>query len=323
MSRYRLVVGLAAIVGLGVACGEDEEPPVLPNPAGITAQVNLFRAVVNTPAMQSLGALAIPMETFGLSLADLANPAMQGQTIEWNVTTDVLDSTARAGAPANATRVILYAINAATRRPVEPLVEVGYVDLFAHSDFPDSSSVRFLVSDSSAVPIVLADFLAHAHDNTGDTARVNGFVSNGTGRFDFAFPYRALPATQTVFDGNLDLVSPASRIRHRSSLEPSTDSAFAAQVIGAVDGDSVTSISYMIASASGALTGDQDVGVGGLSGPLFAHATRTAGGVTATGPGGRALTAEERAAIDAMHFLALDFALNVQRPILTTYHCGC
>ena len=323
MSRYRLVVGLAAVVALGVSCGEDEEPPVLPNPAGLTTQVNLFRAVVNTPAMQSLGALAIPMETFGLGLADLANAAMQGKTIEWNVTTDVLDTTARAGAPANATRVILYAINAATRRPVEPLVEVGYVDLFAHSDFPDSSSVRYLVSDSSTVPIVLADFLAHAHDNVGDTARVNGFVSNGTGRFDFAFPYRALPATQTVFDGNLDLVAPASRIRHRSSLEPSTDSAFASQVILAFEGDSVTSISYMTASASGALTGDQVVGVGGLFGPVFAEATRTAGGVTVTGPGGRALTTDERAAIDAMHNLAMDLALNVQRPILTTYHCGC
>src|SRR5262245_24397512 len=56
-----------------------------------------------------------------------------GDTYEWDTTSDVYVATARTGGPANGVRFILYAINPITQTPVEPLVEVGLVDLMDES----------------------------------------------------------------------------------------------------------------------------------------------------------------------------------------------
>ena len=320
MSRYRFAAGLVAIAVIGVACGEDE-PPALPNPPGITALVTQFSAAVNTTPMQSLAALTRPMLVFGVNLANLAGPLL-GKTIEWNVTTDVVDTTARAGAPAAATRVILYTINPLTLRPVEPLVEVGYVDLFPHSNFPDSSSIRFLVTGTTGGTTVVGDFLAHAHENASDAAQVNGFVTNGTERLDFVLPYVKESDSHTTLVTDFDLSAPATRIHHRSALPNTTDTTLATDLTFTFEGQQVLSLSSPVAvSSAGAVTGTGSTGVNGAP---FATWTITAtGSLTITGPGGRAPTAEESAAITAMHALAMQLALFVEFPVLRLYGCGC
>ena len=321
MSRYRFAAGLVAIAAVGVACGDDPPPPaVLPNPAGIASLMSEASAAVNTTPMQSLGALTLPLTAFGVNLTTLAGPLM-GKTIEWNVTTDVVDTTTRAGAPANATRVILYSINPLTLKPIEPLVEVGYVDLFPHSDFPDSSSVRFLVTRTGTGAGVVGDFLGHAHDNATDAAQVNGFITNGTERLDFILPYTLVANNFTLMSAPFDLTAPATRIYHRSFLPKLGDSSVAAEVSFPMAPDSVVHRSFLTVSAAGAITGSIEVSLRG--GVLFGTGTVGATGTTLRGPGGRALTAEESAAINGMHGLAGQLALFVQFPVLRLYGCGC
>src|ERR1041385_7984038 len=71
-----------------------------------------------------------------------------------------------AGAPANAIRGILY-VTDSTFRPAYPPTEIGYADLYPYNSFngggPDSTSLRYVVTDPRAAPLVVADFTAHSH----------------------------------------------------------------------------------------------------------------------------------------------------------------
>ena len=308
-----------AIAVIGVSCGEDVPLPVLPNPPGLTALVGEFSGAVNTAPMQSLAALTRPMAVFGVTLAGLAGP-LRGKTMEWNATTDVLDTTARAGAPATALRVIMYTIDPLTLRPVEPLVEVGYVDLFAHGNFPDSTSIRFLVTGTTGGTSVVGDFVAHTHDTPLDTLRLNGFVTDGTERLDFVIPYVRAPNDHSLMVTDFDLAAPATRIHQRAALPPPTDSTLATELTFTFEGAAILSVSFVTVSAGGAMSGEQEVGVNGV---LFATSVITGTSAVVTGPGGRTATPDEIAAVNALHALSVQVAVFIEFPVLNLYGCGC
>ena len=131
------------------------------------------------PALSSVSASAEPIFPSNLL----------GLTFVWNGTQYVADETI-SGAPANGVRFIVYAINPVTRQPVEPLVEVGFLDL---TDDGSAASTRLgirLVDTTGAEPVDLIDyFIDVAFTVTETTSTVIlasiGFVSDGSETLDF------------------------------------------------------------------------------------------------------------------------------------------
>lgn len=94
------------------------------------------------------------------------------------------------GAPANGVRFVVYAIHPATRQPVEPLVEVGHLDL---TDEGTPSSTRLgirLVDTSGSADVELVDYFIDVSFTVTETTSTVvlaalGFVSDGTETLGF------------------------------------------------------------------------------------------------------------------------------------------
>lgn len=101
----------------------------------------------------------------------------------------VVDETAT-GAPPNGVRFIYYAIDPVTRRPAEPLVPLGHLDL---TDESTASSTRLgveVVSTSGDAPVTLIDYFidlsySTVPNGTAVHAAAEGYLSNDTERLDF------------------------------------------------------------------------------------------------------------------------------------------
>ena len=101
-----------------------------------------------------------------------------GKTFEWNVTTDVYEPTARTGAPAAGVRFILYAVDPLTSMPVEPVVEVGWVDL-ADESTASVAKLHVSVAGSGGAPVYV-NYVVSVEGGTG-SARITstGYITNG------------------------------------------------------------------------------------------------------------------------------------------------
>jgi len=153
---------LALTVFSLAACGEETELPTDLATAEATEDIELTQAAFGTPQTTALVDLGTAIDDAliaaggGATLASVvaAGPAATataprslveriegvdggtmtslpasglGKTFEWDVVDDRYEMTARAGAPDNGVRFILYTINPITLEPAEPLVEVGTV----------------------------------------------------------------------------------------------------------------------------------------------------------------------------------------------------
>lgn len=95
----------------------------------------------------------------------------------------------RPGAPENGARFVIYQIDPLTRRPAEPLQEVGHVDLVDQSA-TDGLALRVTaVSFAGDQPETLADYTLEASFPEPGGVSVSfsaiGFLSDGAGRLDF------------------------------------------------------------------------------------------------------------------------------------------
>jgi hypothetical protein len=115
---------------------------------------------------------------------DLFPPEVDGKTFEWNITTDVYEPTARAGAPPQGVRFILYAADPFTRMPVEPLVEVGYVNLDDEST-ATVAKLHVTVAGVNGTPIYV-DYRVTLESSSQTSARITttGYITNGAGAPD-------------------------------------------------------------------------------------------------------------------------------------------
>jgi len=136
--------------------------------AGIraAAQRGAKRVAALTPAMAngafSASSAAIPAE-------------FAGKTFEYSGGSYAPGT--RTGAPANGARFLLYAINPVTLLPVEPLVEVGYVQL---TDLSDGSTQAARVQVVSADAVYLDYTVSATATATGGQVHITGFVTDGT-----------------------------------------------------------------------------------------------------------------------------------------------
>jgi hypothetical protein len=178
--------------------------PEAPRPwaSGYAGAAQRFRAFESVSLSPSNTLVLIPDE-------------LKGKTFEWDIATQHYVVTARQGAPADGVRFILYAINPITRRPAEPLVEVGYVDLIDLST-ETTRSLRIVVAGVGGVPVYVDYTVAGTVTPGQFTATANGFISNGESGdasklliFNMA---ATLTETSFMFKASLTLDHPAVTI---------------------------------------------------------------------------------------------------------------
>jgi hypothetical protein len=178
--------------------------PEAPRPwaSGYAGAAQRFRAFESVSLSPSNTLVLIPDE-------------LKGKTFEWDITLHHYVVTDRPGAPADGVRFILYAVNPITRRPAEPLVEVGYVDLIDLST-ETTRSLRIMVAGVDGNPVYV-DYTVAGIVTLGQfTATAHGFISNGesddAGKrliFDMT---ATLTETSFTFKASLTLDHPAVTI---------------------------------------------------------------------------------------------------------------
>ena len=160
-----------------------------------------------------------PSNTLGLIPDEL-----KGKTFEWDIAAHHYVVTDRPGAPADGVRFILYAINPITRRPAEPLVEVGYVDLIDLS-VDATRSLRIVVAGVGGDPVYVDYTVAGTVATDLFTASAIGFIWNGESgdaskRLEFDLSAELTRASFT-FDASLSLDHPAVTITETTTATKS------------------------------------------------------------------------------------------------------
>ncbi len=125
-----------------------------------------------------------------------------GVTFEWSFDLGRYAPGERAGAPANGVRFILYAIDPLTRRPAEPLNEVGLLEL---TDEGDAASTRLgIYAESGGTPLV--DYFIDVRyallgeQDVSATVTADGYISDGQQRLNFLLEQTVtlLGSTETI-----------------------------------------------------------------------------------------------------------------------------
>ena len=326
-----------AITLLAAACGGDSGtgPGQLKDPAATAAKIAALDDAFDTPSFASFAfaahsvpvvplsihalhaafaAAAFPtpdgrrlFETLRQSLparsasgsAAIFPPEVLGKTLEWNSTTGVYEATARAGAPANGVRFILYSLGT-NGQPVIPLQEIGYVD------FKDESAAG---TDKLHITVVVGattfvDYtIAFSFGTTSYSYALAGFVTDGTRRLDLSITYAGNDATSSV-DIRFDLNAENAHIRLTETVVTLSASSFrltadtriqlGSEVIATSGNATIT-----VSGTSYSVTGTYTVTVNGRD---YATITQSGDGTVLVyrAPGGRDLTADEIAALNTV-----------------------
>lgn len=105
-----------------------------------------------------------------------------GTTFVWDVDSETYVASDVAGAPAMGVRFLLYAMNPITRKPVDPLQELGYVDVTDVS----SGSVKAIRVLAFAGGVTYLDYtVSGSGTSASGNVTVTGFASNGTTRANY------------------------------------------------------------------------------------------------------------------------------------------
>lgn len=223
-------------------------------------------------------------------------------TYEWDVATDQYFKSADP-APANTVRIILYAIDPITHMPIEPVDEVGYLDLTDNQTVGVGGSLGIVVKDSAGTTTYVDYDVTVTGNPSGFGANATGFVSNGQGRrLDFSVQFLA---TGTNSQGTLSVDATVS------VNQPSI-------VVEVHDAVSLTATTAAIARDFRVERGGESIRVSGnllvvetapdtysitlnitvtVNGGVWLTVQGTDGGITVTKADGTALTQEEQAAL--------------------------
>ncbi len=121
-----------------------------------------------------------------------------GKTFVWDESADTYVVSDVSGAPSNGVRFLLYAVDPLTYRPVEPVVETGYVDVIDQSS---SALVNVRIKVVEANVTYLDYQVVESATASGGLVTISGFAFNGTTRANFT-----LKNTVTSNAGGLVLV---------------------------------------------------------------------------------------------------------------------
>src|SRR2546425_7860240 len=338
MQRHFALAGGIGIMLLAAACGGDggTGPGQLADPAATAAKVAALDDAFDTPSFASFqfaaqsvtivptslnalhaafAAAAFPtpdsrrvFETLRQSLparsasgiAAIFPPEILGKTLEWNSTSGIYEASARAGAPADGVRFILYSLGT-NGRPVTPLQEIGYVDFKDESNTgTDRLHIAVVVGATTFVDYTIAFSLG---SSTSFNYSLAGFVTDGTRRLDLSITFDGNDTNSSV-DIRFDLNAENAHIRLTETLVTLSASSFritadiriqlGSEVI-ATSGTSTITVS----GTSYSVTGSYTVTVNGQD---YATITQSGDGtvVVYRSAGGGDLTADEIAALTAV-----------------------
>lgn len=239
-----------------------------------------------------------------LASAVIIPPEQRGTTFEWNTTNDLYEPTARTGAPAQGVRFILYAIDPLTIQPVEPLVEVGYVDLLDNST-DTKAELRIVVAGVGGTPVYV-DYTVTI-TSTGETSgriAAGGYITNGASSPDTLRFNGVLDVTSTtlVQDVSLDVNSQDIHIRSVERLTI-TDTSITVRIDFRLEygTEIVTLVARFTSDLAG--TGEGTVTVSVDGGPFATCTAEFSPGratITCEGADADGLNAEEEAALQAI-----------------------
>jgi hypothetical protein len=265
-------------------------------------------SAANAQSARELLTLAAAFQT--MSPQDTFLPDSVLGTYEWDVNTDQYAKTARTGAPANTVRFILYAIDPITDLPIEPLDEVGHVDLTDNQPAgANTYSLGVTVRDSVGTTTYLDYDITVMAAPAAFTANAAGYLGNGlTGpaqrRLDFSVQLSATgtdsSGTATV-DAQFSLTPGAVMAEvHDSATVTPTFVQFSRDFRFHRPGEVIhVRGSVYVQTGPGGVVIAIDVTVH-VNGRLFATVEGNVVAVTVTGPGGRQLTAQELAVLNQL-----------------------
>lgn len=242
------------------------------------------------------------------STAALFPPEVIGKTFEWNDTTDMYEATARTGAPSTGVRFILYAVDPLTSMPVEPVVEVGYVDLDDEST-ASLAKLHVTVAGVGGTPVYV-DYTVSLGSVTSSSARIStsGYITKGAaspdtlsfnGSITVAGNESSVSVTQDV---HLDVNSRDLHIRHFEKITLTQSTASLQIYFRFQHGAEVVTLDGTLAfddiaqTANGTLVVKVD---GGLMATCTVAADANSYNLTCQGADADGLNADEQAALQA------------------------
>jgi hypothetical protein len=331
-SATRSLIAGALVLGLA-ACGKDNGPSEF-SPTGTSADMaaaeGAFRGEQATsfavlgPAMSAvLGSSGLAVQTgelvvhgatgkaarYGQLLTALvprraASPVsaatlpseVLGTTFVWDTTSDSYVASDQAGAPPSGVRFQLYAVDPVLLQPVEPLVEVGYVDLVDHGT---ASTVDLSIKVVEGGVVYLQYQVTATPTANGGVIGISGFATNGTtlANFDLQNSITGID-TSPVITFNYHVGVPS---RHVSVDWSATQSNLSDTEVGITLTLSITGPNGQVR-----ITGSYTVSGGSfqvkVNGELFATVSidPETGTPVITGAGGGPLTADEEATLQTI-----------------------
>ena len=271
-------------------------------------------AVLNgSPVVAASAALALPRPTAMsaalarklVSLVPRAGTAIDpmvtgipssvaGITFVWDEVNHIYVASSLTGAPSNGVRFILYAVDPVMLQPVEPVVEVGYVDVTDQST-ASTTDIRVRVVQAN---VTYLDYdVTAAATASGGLVNISGFASNGSSRADFNLKNTITnSAGGLVLSLDYDLSVPSRGLTLNWTATVANLSATEVAV----------TLDLSIAGPNGNVRLVGTYGTSGgtftvkVNGDPFATITLTGSSQVITGAHGEALTADEEASLQTI-----------------------
>jgi hypothetical protein len=232
-----------------------------------------------------------------------------GKTFVWDESTDTYVVSDVSGAPSNGVRFLLYAVDPVTYRPVEPVVETGYVDVIDQSS-SELVNVRIKVVEAT---VTYLDYqVVESATVSSGLVTISGFAFNGTTRANFTLKNTVTSnagGLVLVLDYELDVPSRHLSIDWTATFANISETAVAVTLDLTVSGSNGD---VRIVGTSGVNGGTFTVKV---NGDTFATITFTASALTIVGAAGDPLTPDEEQALEAV-FDSYEGSLNAFTDLL-------
>ena len=237
-------------------------------------------------------AALVPAGGSGIQASVVAIPsAVAGKTFVWDESTDTYVASDLSGAPSNGVRFLLYAVDPVLYRPVEPVVETGYVDVIDQST-ATVVNVRVKVVEND---VTYLDYSVVASATTsGGVVTIDGFAFNGVTRANFTLRNSVTDNGGGVvlsLDYELDVPSRNLSIDWTATLADISETVTLDLTVSGPNGN------VRLVGTSGADGGTFTVKV---NGDTFATITVTPSSLVITGATGDPLTPDEEQALETV-----------------------
>lgn len=176
----RLVCGVCIIPAVA-ACGDVMGP--LADPTRIAAKLDAMSGVFHAPVFESDSRLSYSFRAAvtGSPSGGIFPAEALGTTYEWNLAGSRYELSGRAGASADGVRFLLYALDTTAWTPVDPLTEIGHVELIDVT--ADRPQLRLVVASGTTAS---ADYTVSGSANyPASTWATAGDISAGADTLAF------------------------------------------------------------------------------------------------------------------------------------------